>query len=279
MDRVSFMKPHIVFAFSKPGIKVKTILIESGQTSMPVHFDFNVLINQALPVHFRQWIDGSELPFLPTPDHIGFEDMCLIVDNYNFMCHQAFICSRSDYFKAMLRNHFLETEVSDENLRLMSIKLYEVPVKIFVNVLYYIYQDEVQLTEETAFETLCAADLYLLPGLKKKCAAFLVDGINVNNCIQLLKISMLFQLARLENQTIEFMAHHIFELLEMTEFEELVKEEARKVENREEIDSVPFIDDIRFYIRSRERTLSEINEAHDQLLEIDTLLEKLGLDG
>lgn len=71
----------------------------------------------------------------------------------------------------------------------------------------------------------------------------------------------------------------LLQLVDRKDFEELVKEDAATVRNREEIDSVPLLDDIRFYITNNVQTVSAMDEANDKLAIIDALLERLELDG
>ena len=54
-----------------------------------------------------------------------------------------------------------------------------------------------------------AADLYLLPGLKRQCANVVAQYLQVNNVVTVIKTARLFKLPRLEDQCAEFMAKHI----------------------------------------------------------------------
>jgi hypothetical protein len=55
---------------------------------------------------------------------------------------QAFFCGRSEYFNALLRDHFSET-MADEGNPMIVIK--NVPVEAFAAVVYYIYTNAVQV--------------------------------------------------------------------------------------------------------------------------------------
>ena len=57
-----------------------------------------------------------------------------------FSCHKAFFCLRSDYFKALLRDHF------DENVRGQAeyINLHDISIDVFKCVLYYVYTETCQ---------------------------------------------------------------------------------------------------------------------------------------
>ena len=62
-------------------------------------------------------------------------------------------------------------------------------------------------------------------------------------------------------------------MLDNAEFHQLIREDASEVANREEVDTVDVIDNVRYHL-----TASSIDEAHDRLALIDDLLEKLSLD-
>ena len=55
---------------------------------------------------------------------------------------QAFFCGRSEYFNALLRDHFSET-TADAGTPVFTIK--DVPVEVFCAVVYYIYTNVVQV--------------------------------------------------------------------------------------------------------------------------------------
>lgn len=59
---------------------------------------------------------------------------------------------------------------------------------------------------------------------------------------------------------------------------DLILQDATEVRGRQETDSIPIIDDIRYNITSDVQTVSEMGEASEKLQIIDRLLEDLGLD-
>jgi ankyrin repeat/BTB/POZ domain-containing protein 1 len=59
---------------------------------------------------------------------------------------------------------------------------------------------------------------------------------------------------------------------------DLIIQDATEVKGRQETDSIPVIDDIRYHITSDVQTVSEMGEASEKLQIIDRLLEDLGLD-
>lgn len=66
--------------------------------------------------------------------------------------------------------------------------------------------------------------------------------------------------------------------MELEEFVAAVKENAEAVEERQETDSIPLVDDIRFHITSNVQTYSAIEEANQKLEALEDLLASIGLE-
>lgn len=68
------------------------------------------------------------------------------------------------------------------------------------------------------------------------------------------------------------------QLVEQAEFAEMIKEDAASLEERQETDSVPLVDDIRFHIASNVQTYSAIEEANQKLEALEELLSSINID-
>ncbi|XP_033922255.1 ankyrin repeat and BTB/POZ domain-containing protein 1 isoform X1 [Melopsittacus undulatus] len=303
------------FVSSKPGTCVKVLTIEpTGNCRLQE--DLALLADCALPAKLRQalvpegmyrwqmacWAcllgaDSSSGEVLPNPDsianrNVGFgelpfdstdnfnscPDVCFRVADYNFLCHKAFFCGRSDYFKALLEDHFSESEELQTQPSIPVVTLHSISEDIFIRVLYYIYSDDTELSPDNAYDVLCVADMYLLPGLKRLCGRTLAQILDEDNVVSIWRIAKLFQLTRLEDQCTEYMAKIIEKLVESEEFVAAVKENAEAVEERQETDSIPLVDDIRFHITSNVQTYSAIEEANQKLEALENLLASIGLE-
>ncbi len=66
-----------------------------------------------------------------------------------------------------------------------------------------------QLTPGNVYDVLVAADMLLLPGLKRQCANVMAAHVDVENVVALLRTSRLFTLPRLEDTCAEFIASNI----------------------------------------------------------------------
>ncbi|XP_064309829.1 ankyrin repeat and BTB/POZ domain-containing protein 1 isoform X2 [Phalacrocorax carbo] len=260
---------------SKPGTCVKVLTIEpTGNCRLQE--DLALLADCALPAELR--VGFGELPFDSTDNFNSCPDVCFRVADYNFLCHKAFFCGRSDYFKALLEDHFSESEELQTQPSIPVVTLHNISEDIFIRVLYYIYSDDTELSPENAYDVLCVADMYLLPGLKRLCGRTLAQILDEDNIVSIWRIAKLFQLTRLEDQCTEYMAKIIEKLVELEEFVAAVKENAEAVEERQETDSIPLVDDIRFHITSNVQTYSAIEEANQKLEALENLLASIGLE-
>lgn len=87
----------------------------------------------------------NEMPFLNQPDLETFSDLILIIDQtYSFHVHQAFMCTRTEYFSALVKNHFNEMipSTTDEPIRRPTMIIKHIRKELFLPLLYYIYSDE-----------------------------------------------------------------------------------------------------------------------------------------
>jgi len=145
-------------------------------------------------------------------------------------------------------------------------------------VIEYVYCDEClsPLAVPIVFEVLDAAALYMLPGLRNQCINTLMEKAEEIDVFFLLETARMYDLPRLQNFVMERMADILEEVIETEEFSEMVKESAATVEKREEIDSIPVIDEIRFLIHRMHR-FERRGELERKLGMIDRLLERLNL--
>ncbi|XP_058499332.1 ankyrin repeat and BTB/POZ domain-containing protein 1 [Solea solea] len=262
------------FVFNKPGMCVKVLTLEPR--SCQLQEEMAQLANCALPSELI--VGFGELPFNRFDTFPTYPDICFRVEGYNFLCHEAFFCGRSDYFKALLEDHFSEGEQLQSQPSTSVITLHNISHEVFIHVMYYIYTNSTELTVENVLDVLCVADIYLLSGLKRLCGKTLAMTICEDNVLCLWKTAKLFRLSRLEDHCIEYMAKIIELLVEQPEFVEIIKEDAGSLEDRHETDSVPLVDEIRYHIAGNVQTYSEIEEANQKLEALEDLLCSINID-
>ncbi|XP_059142453.1 ankyrin repeat and BTB/POZ domain-containing protein 1-like isoform X2 [Physella acuta] len=267
------MKKTQSWESSKPGVRVTTLVLDPTNGSDSLQQDLAQLAQAALPDGLSSWVLG-ELPF--DPESLSYADVCFVVEEQKFMCHKAFFCGRSDYFKALLEDHFGENKCS-ENVPI--IYLHQVAADIFIRILTYIYSDSCELSPGVVCDVLMAADMYLLAGLKRQCGTSMMDFVEEANVVSIIRTSRLFGLPRLESHCAQFIANHLSKIIVQEDFHQLVLEDAGNVQAREETDSIDIVDEIRYYITSFVLTYSEMEEANEKLRLIDNLLEELDVEG
>lgn len=71
----------------------------------------------------------------------------------------------------------------------------------------------------------------------------------------------------------------LFQILQQEDFVKFVLEDAASVVDRQETDTVPIIDDLRFYMAEFSTVNpSDIDETSDKIKLLDQFLENIGLD-
>ena len=103
---------HPFLVQSKRGAAITTLHIDSNLSQNELQQDLGVLAQQALPLEFRPW-NGIELPLMPRVEQT-FVDVVYIVDGYEYFCHKPIFSTRSEYFRALLEDHFDESEMDGQ---------------------------------------------------------------------------------------------------------------------------------------------------------------------
>ena len=68
------------------------------------------------------------------------------------------------------------------------------------------------------------------------------------------------------------------QLVNSAEFAEMIQEDARSVVDRQDMDSIPLVDDIRYHITTNVQMYSAIEEANQKLQVLEQLLVSIGLE-
>ncbi|XP_057212078.1 ankyrin repeat and BTB/POZ domain-containing protein 1 isoform X2 [Triplophysa rosa] len=240
------------FVSSKPGTCVKVLTLDPHDFQL--QDGMALLADSALPAELR--VGYGQLPFDLSDSFPSYPDICFRVDGYDFLCHKAFFCGRSDYFKALLEDHFSEGETLQALPGIPVITLHDVSHDLFTRILYYIYSDNTQ----------------------RLCGRTLAALLNEENVLHMWKTAKLFRLSRLEDQCTEYMAKIIERLVDKSEFADMIREDAGNVAARQETDSIPLVDEIRFHIASNVQTYSAIEEANQKFDALELLLASIGLE-
>jgi len=263
------------FVLTKRGARISVLHLDSPLSQSEVQADLGVLATQALPGEFRPWEGGMELPGLPAVEPM-FVDLVFTIGEYKFFCHRPVFLARSEYFQALLEDHFNEAH-EDHQIHGPTINISQVSPAVFGCIVSFVYTNDCNISEELVSELLHTADMFLLPGLKKLCGKWLAKLIDLENVLDILRTARLFNLARLEDLCTEFIAQNIEMLWEDDDLRRLVESDANEVVARQETDSIAIIDDIRSHISAGVKSLSDIEEAECRMMVVERLLAEMGL--
>lgn len=218
------------FVSTKRGAKIGHVQIESSQSENHLQEDLSVLAMLTLPQEFQfQWHYWTELPLRPRPPACDqYADVAFKVQSHFFHCHKAMFCTRSDYFRALILDHFHEGSW-DSLLQMPVIEIQNVSPSAFTVVVNHVYSNLqrvlfmpiksyfsyaliFQLSPDNVYDVLEVAEMFFLHDLKRQCGSFLSNYIEVENAVDLLQTARLFNIPRLEHNCVEFMASAIEEV-------------------------------------------------------------------
>ena len=117
---------------TKRGAEISVLHLDSTLSLSEVQADMGVLATQAIPLEFRPWEGGAELPGLPSVEQ-QFVDLVFSVGEHKFFCHRPVFLARSEYFQVLLEDHFNEA-TEDEEFHLTTINLNQVTPEVFSSV-------------------------------------------------------------------------------------------------------------------------------------------------
>ncbi|KAF0348300.1 Substrate adaptor for cullin 3 ubiquitin ligase BTB3 [Gigaspora margarita] len=227
-------------------------------------------------------------------------DICIQIEQEIFPCHKAFLTKRSEYFNVIITGPFAESQHKDtiyyENRRIPKITIsdYCTP-EIFALILEFIYTDKCDIPPNLSYQVLIEADKFLLDRLKSLASIILTNQSEpIEDIYTLMRAALDLNVDRLEQWCSRWFAEHIEEVLEDQRFLELIRESAHSIYKREETDSLPIIDDIRFWLSKKYGVLDNLDKngrvnedeesftweiEYNRILErIDKVLEQLELD-
>ncbi|CAJ0892381.1 5517_t:CDS:2 [Entrophospora sp. SA101] len=199
-------------------------------------------------------IDNAELVKLKKSSHA---DIFIKVENVIFPCHRAFISTRCDYFKTMFTSCFREGSaqhyVNEVDTVPPIIELHSFTPEVFLFVLEYIYTEKCNISPEFAYDVLLAADMLFL----NKLLSIASTAITNQTQLTATEIYMLYDKAidlhneNLEQWCITWFIDHIDEVLDDPIFVQIIQKSAQAIKGRQETDSIPIIDDLRYSLEKK----------------------------
>eukprot|EP00928_Gymnodinium_smaydae_P008896 TRINITY_DN1327_c0_g2_i2.p1 TRINITY_DN1327_c0_g2~~TRINITY_DN1327_c0_g2_i2.p1 ORF type:complete len:504 (-),score=110.69 TRINITY_DN1327_c0_g2_i2:52-1563(-) len=150
----------------------------------------------------RSFLDEQEL-----------SDVTFMVENKPVHAHKL-LCKRCPYFRAMFEGQMRESQQK-------TITINNVPHRVFLALLEYLYTDEVEIGLDIAMDLFVAADQFGVERLKKLCEQKILASINVDTAATVLQTANLHSASGLRQHCLDFILRH-FDAVSKTEaFEEM----------------------------------------------------------
>jgi kelch-like protein 6 len=144
-------------------------------------------------------------------------DVTLTVDGKDFAVHRALMAASSDYFRAMFTNNVSEKTQQTVNINGVD----SVSMGLVVS---FLYTGQVELQTDTVQNLLSTANLFQLLELKKGCADFMANKLDVDNCIGIHFFAQAHECESLEFHAWDVITENFEAVSSTTEFLELTWE-------------------------------------------------------
>ncbi|KAF1997854.1 hypothetical protein P154DRAFT_524407 [Amniculicola lignicola CBS 123094] len=197
--------------------------------------------------------------------------------------HRAMLL-RSEYFLTMFSSSFREAQ-DTPHLQIVSL---DCSPQVLETILTFLYTERADFGLDIAIDVLFAADQLFIEKLKHRAAVIIstlgngasstvdsensrgtTDAEEVVDIYEVIRAGWDTRTQRLEEFAARFIAYRLERFIDEPEFMELVQESARRVQARQETDTVELVDDIRYYLSERFRLRFE-DSGLDEMMESAT---------
>jgi len=157
-------------------------------------------------------------------------DFKIVCGGETFDCHRLILSARSPYFRAMFDSNMVESETGRMEIMDMEVETVRAMIKFIYSGKVDPFRPQPPKVEVTgvlgpqAIELLVASDRYDLSGLKKLCESSLVDGLTIDNVLDLLILADTHNAEELKKAAKNLVVEKGADIVEKTEWKEkLVK--------------------------------------------------------
>ncbi|XP_062125348.1 LOW QUALITY PROTEIN: protein roadkill [Drosophila sulfurigaster albostrigata] len=148
-------------------------------------------------------------------DNEKFSDVTLSVGGREFQAHKAILAARSDVFAAMFEHEM-------EERKLNRVAITDVDHEVLKEMLRFIYTGKASNLEKMADDLLAAADKYALEKLKVMCEEALCVNLSVETAAETLILADLHSADQLKAQTIDFINTHATDVMETSGWQNMI---------------------------------------------------------
>ncbi|XP_005178110.1 protein roadkill-like isoform X2 [Musca domestica] len=148
-------------------------------------------------------------------DNEKFSDVTLAVGGREFQAHKAILAARSDVFAAMFEHEM-------EERKLNRVAITDVDHEVLKEMLRFIYTGKAPNLDKMADDLLAAADKYALEKLKVMCEEALCVNLSVETAAETLILADLHSADQLKAQTIDFINTHATDVMETQGWQNMI---------------------------------------------------------
>ena len=139
-------------------------------------------------------------------------------DEARLKAHRIVLCAASPFFYNALNSDMKEKKEG-------VIRLEETSKAVMEEVLEYLYTGHVEITRENAYELFAQADYFLIPSLKALSSKFILQTLDISNCIMAYYFAIKYEWKELQNGAREFIVENFVAVAGTEDFLNLNVEE------------------------------------------------------
>ncbi|XP_066442392.1 kelch repeat and BTB domain-containing protein 3 [Eleutherodactylus coqui] len=158
-----------------------------------------------------------------------FFDFSIIVRDESIPCHRCVLAANSDFFRAMFEVNMKERDGGNVTISNLSLEA----VKAFLD---YAYTGKAEITEGNVDMLFQTSSFLQVPLLAKACSVFLINTIDISNCLQLLGLSDSYGSTRLYDCALDFARSHFQSVKQSLDFLDMNIRELEKCVEDDNLD-------------------------------------------
>lgn len=152
--------------------------------------------------------------------------------NIRLPAHKVVLVSSSPYFMKLLVSQ------QNSNESEISLEMSQIDVTALEMLIEFIYSSMLRITQSSVKSLCCAAKLLEMERIERACCKFMVKNLSKDNCIDFLRFADENVYSRMHKQCQDYMAKHIGEVTQASEFQLLTPEELAGILASHSLDSV-----------------------------------------
>lgn len=146
-------------------------------------------------------------------DDDTFSDVTIVVEGTPIYAHKLMLM-RSPYFRALFMGNMKESSMS-------VVRIEQVSHPIFLQVMEYLYTDQLKIPVESAMELFEAADLFCIPRLKQMCERRILQSISTYNAASIFHAADVHSATALREKAKKYILSHFESVSKSPSFEDM----------------------------------------------------------